>query len=240
MKSGKQEGQPKAGRKDVLDHIEEFVETRIERHIRKGLQEIESFLKKEMGGRAARGGNGAGPLSYIEALLKDKAVASVAPSTKFLVERVCRRLDWSATRVLVEYGPAQGVMTREFLARLPRDGRLVAIELNPGFAATLSKLQDPRLTVLQGSVVDVARLLEPLSLPPADAVVSGIPFSLLQPVERHRLLHRTEDLLRPGGRFVAYQITAHLVPLLKYHFGETDVQYELRNLPPNFVFTGVK
>lgn len=228
-------------RKNPLDRIEEFLEEHIEKNLRKGLTELEKLLaREELKEERPSGKAGPGPLSYLEAFLEDRKVASIAPSTKFLVERVLRRIEPGSARVVIEYGPAEGVLTRELLRRLPQDGVLAAIETNPGFVETLSRIGDPRLRVLHGDVRELDRLLGPLDLPPADAITSGIPFSFLKPLERHQLLHKTEERLSPGGRFVAYQVTAHLLPLLKYHFRAVDVEYEVRNLPPNFIFTGVK
>lgn len=238
------------GRKDqdILDKIEDFLQTRIEDKIKKGFDDVEAFLKREFEElrEKAKGKHGerdeeVGPFSYLEEFLRDRKVASVAPSTKFLVGRVLKRMDLRNAKVVIEYGPAEGVMTKPILSRLPADGRLVAVELNPGFAATLrQQLDDPRLTIVQGSVTEIDKLVAPLGLPPADVIVSGIPFSFLPPLERHHLLHKTVDLLGPKGRFVAYQVTTHLVPLLKYHFKDVDADFEIRNLPPHFVFTGYK
>lgn len=230
---------------DLLDKIEHFIENHIENKIKKGLDDVEDFLKREFRElrEKARGKNGdEGPVSYLERFLRDRKVAAVAPSTKFLVNKVLKRMDLRNARTVIEYGPAEGVMTKPVLARLPADGRLVAVELNPGFVTTLrSQLApDPRATVIEGSVTEIDKIVAPLGVPPADVIISGIPFSFLSPLERHHLLHKTVDLLRPGGRFVAYQITTHLVPLMKYHFQDVDVDFEVRNLPPHFVFTGYK
>ncbi|MBI4348860.1 MAG: methyltransferase domain-containing protein [Elusimicrobia bacterium] len=230
---------------DLLDKIEHFIENHIEDKIKKGLDDVEDFLKREFRELRdkARGKNGdEGPFSYIEQFLRDKKVASVAPSTKFLVNKVLKRMDLRSAQTVIEYGPAEGVITRPILERLPSDGRVVAIELNPGFVATLRQqlASEPRLTVVEGSVTEVDKIVAPLGVPPADVIVSGIPFSFLSPLERHHLLHKTVDLLRPGGRFIAYQVTTHLVPLMKYHFQDVDVDFEVRNLPPHFVFTGYK
>jgi phospholipid N-methyltransferase len=205
-------------KKDILDHIEIFIK-----------QEI---LKRGKEGEA-------GPLSYIEAFLKDRKVASIAPSTKFVVERVTKMLP-SSSKVIIEYGPAEGVMTRDLLAKLPKDGLLITIETNERFIASLAKIPDPRLKVLHGDVANLVELLRPLNINHVDAIVSGIPFSFFKPFKRHLLLQKTENLLRPGGRFIAYQVTAHLWPLMEYLFEKVDIQFELRNLPPNFIFTGFK
>ncbi len=235
---------PKKKSKDVLDKIEDFIESRIEDRLKKGFDDIERFLKKEIRDFKEKHleleDSENNPFSYFEAFLKDRKVASVAPSTKFLVGKVMKRMEMKPLRVVVEYGPAAGVMTRQILSRLPTDGILAAVELYPEFMPELKKLNDPRLKAYQGSVMDIDKLVAPLNLPLADVVVSGIPFSFLKPVERHALLHKTVDLLRPGGRFIAYQVTTHLVPLMKYHFEDVDIDFEVRNLPPHFVFTGYK
>lgn len=229
--------------RDLIDKIEDFIESHIEDKIKKGLDDVESFLKKELRELKdkAKPKDDAGALSYLEQFFKDRKVASVAPSTKFLISRVLKRMDLRDKKVVIEYGPAEGVITKHILAKLPADGRLVAVELNQDFAQTLRKqVDDPRLTVIVGSVTEIDKLVAPLGLPPADAIVSGIPFSFLTPKGRHELLHKTVDLLGPDGRFVAYQVTTHLVPLMKYHFEEVDVDFEPRNLPPHFIFTGYK
>jgi phospholipid N-methyltransferase len=205
-------------KKDILDHIEIFIKKEI---LRKGREDE------------------AGPLSYIEAFLKDRKVASIAPSTKFVVERVTKMLPPFA-KVVIEYGPAEGVMTHDLLAKLPKDGLLVTIETNERFVASLAKIRDPRLKVLHGDVTNVMELLQPLGITQADAIVSGIPFSFFKPFKRHQLVQKTEELLRPGGRFIAYQVTLHLLSLMEYLFEKVDLQFELRNLPPNFILTGFK
>lgn len=235
--------QRKSKDRDLFDKIEDFIESRIEDKIKKGLDDVESFLKRELKELKdkAKPKDEAGTFSYVEQFFKDRKVASVAPSTKFLVSRVLKRMELRDAEIVIEYGPAEGVITRQILDRLPAKGRLVAIELNGEFAKTLKKeVTDPRLTVITGSVIEVDKLVAPLGLPPADVIVSGIPFSFLKPRARHELLHKTVDLLGPKGRFVAYQVTTHLVPLLKYHFDDFEVDFEPRNLPPHFIFTGAK
>lgn len=231
----------KKKKKDLFDHLESFVEGLIDKHMRKGLSEVEHFLKKEVVKSPENRQKVESVFNYLDAFLKDPKVASVAPSTKFVVARVLKMIDWTKTKVIIEYGPAGGVITRQLLERLPEDGTLIAVETNEKFVDILRKdVSDPRLKVVHGSVLDLPAHLAPLNVGPADAIVSGIPFSFLKPIERHQLLHKTEEALRPGGRFIAYQFTTHLVPLLKFHFEKVDVQFEVRNIPPHFIFTGFK
>jgi len=163
MKTAKIRESPPGNGSDVLDRLEEFIEKRIEKHLRKGLAEAEKFLREEILRRDLE--EEPGPLSYVEAFLKDKKVAALVPSTKFIVERVLKRIDWATARVVIEYGPAEGVITKRLLERLPADGVLAAVETNGQFVSTLSKLSDPRLRVFHGSVMNIDDLLSGQGLP---------------------------------------------------------------------------
>ena len=84
------------------------------------------------------------------------------------------------------------------------------------------------------------KILAELGIGKADCFVSGIPFSFLSPAERSALVHEVYSHLPHGGRFVAYQCTTHLIPLLRKQFQQVKVELELRNMPPHFVFTAIK
>lgn len=178
-------------------------------------------------------------ISLLAALLRDPGVASVARSSRFLTRRVARSLPRGASRV-VELGAGDGAVTRGLLARMPSGGRLVAIELNAGLFDGLRRIPDRRLTAVRGDARRLPLHLARARLRRADAVVSGLPMSLLGRVERLRLLLAARDALRPGGRLVLYQTTPMLAPLLEASFRRVDVGFELRNLPPLFVLTAVK
>ena len=77
------------------------------------------------------------------------------------------RIDRTATRRIVEFGPAEGVMTRKMLEILPKDGRIVGIEINEKFVTSLKREKDARLHVIHGSVLDVEGHLAPLETPDA-------------------------------------------------------------------------
>ena len=47
-------------------------------------------------------------------------------------------------------------------------------------------------------------------------------------------------MLRPGGRFVAYQVRAHVAGFVSPYLGEPDKQWEMVNVPPVRVFTWTK
>ncbi len=178
------------------------------------------------------------PFEYLGAFLKDKNVATVTPSSKYVTRRLLKALALGGSETIVEYGPADGVLTGPMLSALGPQGRLVTIERNPELhAALVRRLRDPRLHAVEGDVRSVVEILAGLGIEKVDRVVSGIPFTFLKPHERGRLIEMTRDLLTPGGRFVAYQFTTILKNALELFFPAVKVEYELRNLPPLFVFT---
>lgn len=176
-------------------------------------------------------------MSYLSALLHDPSVASVAPSSRHVAEKVVEAVSPGTARLVVELGSGEGVITRGLLRALPAEGRLMAVELNPAFSRALRRIRDPRLVALQGDARDLSRHMALLGLPRADAVVAGIPFSLLPAAQRRRLVDSIWNALRPDGRFAAYQLTPQLLPLLRERFGPVEVRFELRNLPPLFVLS---
>src|SRR5438093_13197364 len=79
-------------------------------------------------------------------------IASIVPSSKALVERVASKMDFSQPRVIAEYGPGEGVHSREIARRLSPDCHLLLFELDAAFARALKRqfAHDSRVHVIQG------------------------------------------------------------------------------------------
>lgn len=180
------------------------------------------------------------PFSYLETFINDAGVAAIHPSSKYLVARVVRAVEQGSPRIIVEFGAAEGNMTKKILKGLAQDGLLAAIERNADFYKSLAEIRDARLRTACGDVRDMKNILGAMGVGKADCFVSGIPFSFLSPAERAALIHEVYCQLSHGGRFVAYQCTTHLIPLLRRQFQQVKVELELRNMPPHFVFTAIK
>src|SRR5207247_6391041 len=88
-------------------------------------------------------------------------IASIVPSSKGLVERVASKRDFSQPRVIAEYGPGEGVHSREIARRMSQDSHLLLFELDPAFSRDLEEqfANDPRVHIIHG---DAARLPQEL------------------------------------------------------------------------------
>lgn len=175
-----------------------------------------------------------GTLSYIKNFLKDQDVAAIAPSSSFLVRRVCKWIDFDKDQVIVEYGPGNGVFSEFILERMTDDSTLLLIESNPDFVETLETMtaDDPRALVVEDRAEHIVDLLEAHGIDEVDCVVSGIPFSFLDEATKHELLARTRDVLADDGKFLVYQNYNHLEEPLCEHFSTVTKEYEPRNIPP--------
>ncbi|MBA3496654.1 MAG: methyltransferase domain-containing protein [Gemmatimonadales bacterium] len=165
-------------------------------------------------------------------------LGSAVPSSRFLISRILRQVDWGKTRVVVEAGPGVGTLTTAMLDRVGADASLVAFEMNHTFVAHLrNQIPDPRLRVLHRSAAEAEPALTELGIGGADLLVSGIPLSGLSRPARLDLLAGWRRVLRPGGLLVVYQFTRSALPDLKHVFGQVRQEFEPLNVLPARVFS---
>ena len=136
-------------------------------------------------------------------------------------------------------GDPQGLGRRLETALIGAQGRLLAIETNPTFAALLAKVEDPRFTLVHGDATVAADYAKEHGLSGFDLVISGIPFSMLSDATRKKVVDMTHGLLRPGGVFLVYQTSPLMLPYLKRRF-KVRTSVELRNVPPYFIMQATK
>jgi phosphatidylethanolamine/phosphatidyl-N-methylethanolamine N-methyltransferase len=168
-------------------------------------------------------------------------VGSVIPSSRVLEQRLVRNAKVQDARTVVELGPGTGGTTAALLRAMQPSARLLAIELDTRFHGHLAaSLHDPRLYLELGSAEHLARFLEERRLPAPDAIVSGIPFSTMPPEVSDRIARTISEVLPPGGRFVAYQVRAHVADFAEPYLGPALKEWEWVNIPPVRVFTWTK
>lgn len=177
-------------------------------------------------------------MAFFQAFLrKPKEVGSIIPSSRFLMRRVVREARVDRAKLVVELGPGTGGSTRALLRMMRPDATLLAIEINERFAHLMaSSIRDPRLVVHVGSAEDIGGALREHGLGVPDVVLSGIPFSTMPRSLGLSIVRSVHDALRPGGRFVAYQVRDRVEMLGRQIFGPAHVQTELLNVPPMRVF----
>lgn len=166
-----------------------------------------------------------------------KMLGSLIPSSRFLINRLLRRVDWNKARVIVEYGPGVGTITTEILRRMRPDATLVVFETNADFVSFLRQsLFDPRLHIIHGSATEVASVLARLGLEHADYIISGIPYSTMPSEVRDAILRTSRAVLHPQGMFLVYQFSRKVLPYLQQSFSQVHRDREPFNVLPAQLF----
>ncbi len=166
-----------------------------------------------------------------------KMLGSLIPSSRFLVDRLLRKVDWKRARTIVEYGPGVGTITGRILQRMSAHTRLVVFEMNEDFVAYLKRaFPDKRLHVVHGSAERVQRELARLKIDGADYIISGIPFTTMPVALRETIMRESRRALKPGGSVLVYQFTRAVLPYLKTHFDHIDQDFEPLNILPARLF----
>ena len=175
---------------------------------------------------------------FLRGFLKNPVmVGSIIPSSRVLIEKMLRPVDWENTRLFVEYGPGVGTFTRPILDLLGPDARLVTIDTNPDFTKFLREsIDDPRLIPVTGSAAEVEAILEERGLGQADYVLSGLPFSTLPPGIGDAIAEATAKVIRPGGAFLVYQFSPKVKDFIDPHFERIERGFEWVNVPPATLF----
>src|SRR5207248_598535 len=146
------------------------------------------------------------------------------------------KIDFDRARVIAEYGPGEGVHSREIARRMRPDCQLLLFEIDAAFSRDLRRQfsNDPRVHVINDNAAHLQRELNDRGIEACDYIVSGIPFSILQIDKKRDLLQQTHDALTPGGAFIIYQVTNEL----RQHaidFASANSEYVLQNIPPMFI-----
>lgn len=184
--------------------------------------------------------------THLQAFLKDpKGVAALTPTSRASINRIVAKAPVADARLIVEFGPGSGVLTRALLERMPPEGRLVAIEANADLADRMTAgFDDRRLRVVHDSAERVGEILAEMELGPADCIFSGIPFFWLSPEVAHQVVSGAHAALAADGVFLTYQMIYQPHSRLRVHlercFRVVRTEFDFRNLPPQRICAAVK
>lgn len=176
---------------------------------------------------------------FIKTALKDYKVGAVTRTSKFVVKKILTYIK-PEYKYFLEYGPGDGVVTREILKKVPEGGKFVVIELNEEFFRELSKIKDPRFKAVKGDIAEYSNKLHTLGLPRVDFALSSVPFTIIGPNTREEILKNTAESMSEGGTFVMFQYSLLMRSVIKKAFKNVSYYLEPRNFPPYFIMTAVK
>jgi phospholipid N-methyltransferase len=168
-------------------------------------------------------------------LKQGTAIASIAPSSRWLSATTLRNIAWDQTRVLVELGAGTGPITRAIAERVQPDCRVIVIERDHDFARLLrERFQDrPNFDIVEGDVCTLRSILADRGIATVDHVISGLPVPSFPRDLQHSLFRNIRKILRVDGTY--NQITELPWVYRRFYrrfFEDVQFLFEPRNLPP--------
>lgn len=170
-----------------------------------------------------------------------KQVGALAPSSRFLVKKMCDKIDFATADTIIELGPGTGVFTLELLKRAKPTCRIFLFELNLSFYELLKeKITDPRIVLLNKSADQLDIVRSEYGIKNVDAILSSLPLAVISDQIKKKILVKSYEALRCGGVYVQYQYTLASKKLIKMCFPKMKMAFTTINLPPAFIYIGTK
>jgi phospholipid N-methyltransferase len=113
------------------------------------------------------------------------------------------------------------------------ESRLILFELDEEFVSHLRKqfFRDPRVTVLNTDAMLLPETLKEMGHSHCDYIVSGLPFFVIEPRTKDRLLQSIARAMDRNSRFITYQVTTQLCDQ-NHLFELAGKEYCPLNFPP--------
>lgn len=161
-------------------------------------------------------------------------IGSITPSSSFLAKKMLESLPWEELDVIVELGAGTGIFT-DYIARYKKPScRVLVIEQDAQMREALRRRHPD---FFYGSRAERTHwFLEKYNLPPADCIISGLPFANFSDMLRADILLSIDQSLKTNGQLVAFQYSLQMKSLFKKHFPQVSVGFELLNFPPAFIY----
>lgn len=178
------------------------------------------------------------------AVRSPSVIGAVAPSGTALSDLLASVAPAEGAPTVVELGPGTGVVSAALRRRLPAGARHVAVEIDSGMVEHLRRTR-PWLEVVQGDALDLQKLLADVGIDRANAVVSGLPWTLFGHDAQVGIIDQVTRVLGPAAPFTTFAYS-HVTRLptqrrfrgvLEQSFGEVRVTPTVwRNLPPALAY----
>lgn len=167
-----------------------------------------------------------------------KMVGAMAPSSKYLAQKMMQNIDFNSAEVIIELGPGTGVFTDEIIEKMSETAHLLVFELNDLFFERLEKRIDhPRVHIIHDSAEHIERYIEQFQLTQADVVVSSLPLAVFSEELRNLVLNASHRSLKPTGKYIQFQYSLQSKKLLKNLYSKVSIAFTPLNFPPAFVYT---
>lgn len=167
------------------------------------------------------------------------------PSSSALAEEIVTQARVRSATAVLELGPGTGAFTRQIIAAMPPQAKLLSIEADADLAVLLRK-KFRNASIAAGYAQNAGRILKAYRFPRPDSIVSGLPWALFDSTTQQDILTEAKAVLKPGGTFATFAyIHALSFPeakafrsLLEKNFPQIKTSRIVwNNLPPAIIYT---
>lgn len=163
--------------------------------------------------------------------------AEILSNSKYLIDEMVGKVDFSDSKVMLELGSGTGSITNEIAKKISKDTTFLVIEYNNKFARHLKKMDLPNnVKIIQDDATNLDKHLDGKK-GPADIIFSGLPLLTMNKNVVDKIVRKCRDNIKSDGSFILYQLTLHRIGILKKYFSNISVRRVWRNLPPYYVIT---
>jgi phospholipid N-methyltransferase len=163
------------------------------------------------------------------------AIATPAPSGRFLVKEMLKGIDWDSAKVIVELGAGTGPITDILLKKVRPHTRLMIVEIEQDFCDRLRR-RFPNAEIVQGDAAHLDKLLADRGIEHVDHLVSGLPMPSIPHPIRKAIFESAMKCMGPEGVFRQLTVMPYVYWNFYRHYFQ-DVSFKL--VPMNFPPAGV-
>ena len=173
----------------------------------------------------------------LEYIRNPKIIGAIAPSSKYLANKMINSIDFKNTKCIVEFGPGTGIFSEKILSRVKEDTTVVLVEINNEFYNILKEtyVHKKNVIIINDSAENIDIILEKYNIERVDYVLSGLPFTSLPGEVSRTILAKTANILKGKGGFITFQYSLFKLNFFKEYFCDIKYKKEIRNFPPAYI-----
>jgi len=172
-----------------------------------------------------------------EFLKKGNSVGAVAPSSKQLVNKMLKPVNFKDVKCIVELGPGTGPITVELLKKMPKDSLLLVFEINKEFCEILTQnIKDKRMKIISDSAENIDIYLKQYGIEKPDYIISSLPLTIIPKKVVENILLKAKSCLKEQGAYIQFQYSLNAYRKLKRLFSKVQLNFTAANFPPAFIF----
>jgi len=177
-------------------------------------------------------------INFIKESLKSlREVGTILPSSKGIINKMVKPIDFKNNITIIELGSGTGVITKNILNKMNSESNLICFETNKKFYDELKKIDDKKMTLLNDSAEMMESYINENEIIKVDYIVSSVPLVTLPKKVTNNILEQSEKLLNNHGCLIQLQYSKLLKRRLKKYFNTIDTKFTAAYYLPAFIYT---